>query len=661
MKKLLALFLLMTTCAYAQIKVQDLTEDTTPAASDLAYSIKNPNTSPSGRKAKWSNVMKLSGWQRSGTTLSPITTGDNITTTGTITGGFIVGDGSGLTNVAGASTTPGGSGTQIQYRAGASSLGGLTGSSISGSTVTFDNVIGTTSIKIGSTNVCLSDGTNCPSAGSESDPVVKALTGIIKSNGSAISAVTAPSGTIVGTSDSQTLTNKTLTTPIIATISNTGTLTLPTSTDTLVGKATTDTLTNKTLTSPTINTATISAPTLTGAITSAGATSFIMPIGAAPTVTSFGMFAGDNDLWAASRGAPLFYDGTGTVALVGVLTSDTPSNGQVPTFNSGGTITWETPSTGGTSVNAADTQVIYSDGINNPTGDGLFLWNKTTKVLTVGSMQAQAVAIPSIALPASGTDSDWMIGVAGDGAGDDNDPLRVGIGTTVPDMLVKFAIKRDGNVGIGTTLPPNNLYVAGTSETQGFKMNSGASAGFVLQTNSVGVGTWVSASSIGAGGSATAAGGIAAVQYNSGSSTFAGDATLFSITSAGNVGIGTSSANAHLKIVNTSDEIGLVVSGNGTQTSNLIRTAQSSGSDVFDVSNGGNVGIGTLSSTTGAGVVINPGNLGIGTKSPGAMLDIYAGRMRTVGIGTTVPQAACIKSDGTFGYYTTTAFAGTCL
>lgn len=49
----------------------------------------------------------------------------------------------------------------------------------------------------------------------------------------------------------QTLTNKTLTSPIISTISNTGTLTLPTSTDTLVGRATTDTLTNKDLTSST--------------------------------------------------------------------------------------------------------------------------------------------------------------------------------------------------------------------------------------------------------------------------------------------------------------------------------------------------------------------------------------------------------------------------
>jgi len=51
----------------------------------------------------------------------------------------------------------------------------------------------------------------------------------------------------------QTLTNKTLTSPVISTIVNTGTLTLPTSTDTLVGLATTDTLTNKTLTDPILN------------------------------------------------------------------------------------------------------------------------------------------------------------------------------------------------------------------------------------------------------------------------------------------------------------------------------------------------------------------------------------------------------------------------
>jgi hypothetical protein len=70
--------------------------------------------------------------------------------------------------------------------------------------------------------------------------------------------------TLVGRATTDTLTNKTLTAPVISTITNTGTLTLPTSTDTIVGRATTDTLTNKTLTSPAINGGTITGPVLVG-------------------------------------------------------------------------------------------------------------------------------------------------------------------------------------------------------------------------------------------------------------------------------------------------------------------------------------------------------------------------------------------------------------
>ena len=65
-------------------------------------------------------------------------------------------------------------------------------------------------------------------------------------------AIDSTVATLTGT---QTLTNKTLTAPVISTISNTGTVTLPTATDTLVGRDTSDTLTNKTLTSAVLNTA----------------------------------------------------------------------------------------------------------------------------------------------------------------------------------------------------------------------------------------------------------------------------------------------------------------------------------------------------------------------------------------------------------------------
>jgi hypothetical protein len=76
----------------------------------------------------------------------------------------------------------------------------------------------------------------------------------IDTTGATNTLTVAIDSTVTTLTGTQTLTNKTLTTPVIATISNTGTLTLPTSTDTLVGRATADTLTNKTLTSAVLNT-----------------------------------------------------------------------------------------------------------------------------------------------------------------------------------------------------------------------------------------------------------------------------------------------------------------------------------------------------------------------------------------------------------------------
>ena len=68
----------------------------------------------------------------------------------------------------------------------------------------------------------------------------------IDTSGAGNAVTFAIDSTVATLTGSQTLTNKTLTAPVISTISNTGTVTLPTSTDTLVGRATTDTLTNKT-------------------------------------------------------------------------------------------------------------------------------------------------------------------------------------------------------------------------------------------------------------------------------------------------------------------------------------------------------------------------------------------------------------------------------
>ena len=57
---------------------------------------------------------------------------------------------------------------------------------------------------------------------------------------------------VVDKTTAQTLTNKTLTTPTIASITNGGTVTIPSGADTLVARTSSDTLTNKTLSSPTL-------------------------------------------------------------------------------------------------------------------------------------------------------------------------------------------------------------------------------------------------------------------------------------------------------------------------------------------------------------------------------------------------------------------------
>lgn len=121
-----------------------------------------------------------------------------------------------------------------------------------------------------------------------------------------------------------------------------------------------------------------------------GKTSFEVPNGASPTVDAFGEIAADNDAWAASRGAIVAYDGTASTRLVGVLSSDTPSNGQVPVWNTGGTITWETQSGSGTAIstnggNTAGLPVVIHGDASFGTTNSLTISNLTVDVLTLTS------------------------------------------------------------------------------------------------------------------------------------------------------------------------------------------------------------------------------------------------------------------------------------
>jgi len=121
--------------------------------------------------------------------------------------------------------------------------------------------------------------------------------------------------TMVGRATTDTLTNKTLTAPVIATITNTGTLTLPTSTDTLVGRATTDTLTNKTYnTAGTGNAFSINGQSITGI---SGNTNKVATVSGSFTT---------NDCLAVDANGNVIDNGSGCVSAAG-------TSGGIPYYN----------------------------------------------------------------------------------------------------------------------------------------------------------------------------------------------------------------------------------------------------------------------------------------------------------------------------------------
>jgi len=163
----------------------------------------------------------------------------------------------------------------------------------------------------------------------------------------------------------------TLTTPVFSTISNTGTLTLPTSTDTLVGRATSDVLTNKSISGSTNTLTNITANTnanLTGPITSVGnATAvasqtgtgsvFVMqatptlttPVIGAATGTSLSV-SGQLTSTVATGTAPLVVSSTTAVNNLRAATAVAATN---ISGGTGGTVPYQS---------AADTTVLLANG-----------------------------------------------------------------------------------------------------------------------------------------------------------------------------------------------------------------------------------------------------------------------------------------------------------
>jgi hypothetical protein len=238
------------------------------------------------------------------------------------------------------------------------------------------------------------------------------------------------------------------------------------------------------------------SPTFPGNLTITG--------NATPATTTAGTLSFDTNAWATSRGSFQAYDGTANIILLGALASDTPSNGQVPTWNTGGTITWENAGTGNVTNNATlasgnlvlggGTSVVGTSNITVTGGNNITLGNLTATTLNATAVSG-ATANGQL-LIGNVTSGNFVKAVptASAGASVTLGAGTIEIGSTdVRNIIVGNTTVTSNSTGNVTLTAGDNIVLSANNTTKAITINatgsgSGAETGdvkFILDSASV--------------------------------------------------------------------------------------------------------------------------------------------------------------------------------
>ena len=232
------------------------------------------------------------------------------------------------------------------------------------------------------------------------------------------------------------------------------------------------------------------------------------------------------------------------------------------------------------------------------------------------------------------------------------------------NSATRLTILNSGNVGIGTTSPANTLDIAAAQATLKLQSTTGTNTVFARLENTAG--TFY----IGRDNSAGSSFGFAnaAILYETGANPMVfvtNSAERLRITSAGNVGIGTTSPGAKLDVETSAAGYAAIIK-NTSAGGDYLKMIGDSGNTVFEFGSGGTGGEGFVNIYSDAVQKIlfdangasyfNGGNVGIGTTAPNRTLTVNG--VLGVASGTTnVPELA-LSADGS-GTYISSTYKGT--
>ena len=434
-----------------------------------------------------------------------------------------------------------------------------------------------------------------------------------------MTAATVGADTVTTNIATQTLTNKTLTAPVISTIVNTGTLTLPTSTDTLVGRATTDTLTNKTISGASNTLTNIGNASLTNSSVTVGTTAIALgasslTLGGLTSVavtqdpTSALQLATKQYVDAVAEG--LHVHASCAAATTGTLASIT-----------GGTVTYNNGASGVGATLTLSVALTVLDGYTLVNGDRVLVKNEATQAnngiytwATGGLVLTRATDFDTAAEMASGDFTFVSYGTLYGSTGwVQTDPVTV-VGTS-PVTWIQFSGSGAYTAGTGLTLTGTQFSITNTAVTA-------AAYGSATQ-----VGTFT----VNAQGQLTLAGNTTvtpAVGSITGLGTGVATALAIAVGSAGafvtfNGALGTPSSGTLTNATGLPVSTGISGLGTGVATALAVNV----GSAGAFVVNGGALGTpssGTVTNLTGTASININGTVGATTPATGAFTTISA-------------------------------------